>query len=139
VDRLIQLLEHADLPAAAAARYRDQVTRAAVLARILDLTNRRLIDAAHGHPGPEMSITKLLRNQFLAAAVDAGCALAGAAAVADGGDAGGYAWGRARLGLPGLRIAGGTDEIQRNILSERVLGLPREPSVNSAAGRPQPA
>jgi alkylation response protein AidB-like acyl-CoA dehydrogenase len=127
VDRLIQLLADSELTSAAErAKRRDDVARAAVLARILDLTNQRLIAAAHGHPGPEMSITKLLRNQFLAAAVDAGCGIAGAAAVADAGSER-YSWGRARLGLPGLRIAGGTDEIQRNILSERVLGLPREP------------
>jgi alkylation response protein AidB-like acyl-CoA dehydrogenase len=127
VDRLIQLLADSGIASAAqAAKRRDEVARAAVLARVLDLTNRRLIEAAHGHPGPEMSITKLLRNQFLAAAVDTACAIAGAAAVADT-DAQKYAWGRARLGLPGLRIAGGTDEIQRNILSERVLGMPREP------------
>jgi alkylation response protein AidB-like acyl-CoA dehydrogenase len=127
VDRLVQLLADTELASPAErAKRRDDVARAAVLARILDLTNQRLIDAAHGHPGPEMSITKLLRNQFLAAAVDAGCAIAGAGAIADAGSER-YAWGRVRLGLPGLRIAGGTDEIRRNILSERVLGLPREP------------
>ena len=44
---------------------------------------------------------------------------------ADTGDWGTWAWTEHLLGAPGYRIAGGTDEIQRNIIAERVLGLPR--------------
>lgn len=137
VQRLIDLFHHTgSAPAAASATNRAAIAAAAVLGRVLELTNQRLIEAAHGHPGPVMSVTKLLRNQFLASVVDAGCALAGPAATADTGNWGRYAWGRARLSLPGLRIAGGTDEIQRNILAERVLGLPREPAAPAAQSPP---
>ncbi len=40
-----------------------------------------------------------------------------------------WAWTEHVLGAPGYRIAGGTDEIQHNILAERVLGLPKERSA----------
>ena len=38
-----------------------------------------------------------------------------------------YAWAELVLGVPGMRVAGGTDEVLRNIVGERVLGLPKEP------------
>ena len=59
-------------------------------------------------------------------------ALLGAALTADTGEWGTYAWNEHVLGAPGYRIAGGTDEIQRNIIGERVLGLP-----GGAARRPR--
>lgn len=40
-----------------------------------------------------------------------------------------YPWADLTLMSTGMRIAGGTDEVMRNILGERVLGLPKEPPV----------
>ena len=54
--------------------------------------------------------------------------LLGPRLVADTGEWGTFAWTEHLLGAPGYSIAGGSDEIQRTILAERVLGLPKEPS-----------
>jgi acyl-CoA dehydrogenase len=51
--------------------------------------------------------------------------------VVDTGEWGTYAWNQLILGTPGLRIAGGSDEVMRNIVGERVLGLPKEPGIDS--------
>jgi alkylation response protein AidB-like acyl-CoA dehydrogenase len=49
---------------------------------------------------------------------------------ADTGEWGTFAWTEHVLGAPGYRIAGGSDEIQRNIIAERLLGMPAEPRVD---------
>jgi len=80
-------------------------------------------------PGPEMSIGKLSLTQNLALIAQALGGILGPRLIADTGEWGTYAWAELLLGVPGIRVAGGTDEIMRNIVGERVLGLPKEPRV----------
>ncbi len=75
--------------------------------------------------GAEGSILKLLGSKQNYRIGELAAELLGPAFAADTGEWGTFAWSRFLTGAPGLRIAGGTDEIQRNILGERVLGLPR--------------
>ena len=56
--------------------------------------------------------------------------LLGARLTADTGEWGTFAWADHVLGAPGYRIAGGSDEIQRNIIGERILGLAEEPRLD---------
>jgi alkylation response protein AidB-like acyl-CoA dehydrogenase len=78
-------------------------------------------------PGPEMSIAKLALTQNMRLIADTLGTILGPKLVADSGEWGTYAWHEFVLGIPGMRIAGGTDEIMRNIVGERVLGLPKDP------------
>jgi alkylation response protein AidB-like acyl-CoA dehydrogenase len=54
--------------------------------------------------------------------------LLGPRLTADTGEWGTFAWGSWILGATGYRLGGGTDEILRTMIGERLLGLPREPS-----------
>jgi alkylation response protein AidB-like acyl-CoA dehydrogenase len=78
-------------------------------------------------PGPEGSTGKLAHTRNLAAVAGLMTRLLGPALVADSGQWGTWAWSEFVLGVPGMRLGGGTDEIQHNILAERVLGLPKDP------------
>jgi alkylation response protein AidB-like acyl-CoA dehydrogenase len=83
-------------------------------------------------PGPESAIGKLvgapLRQEMASFAIDlegaAGAMIDKATAPEHG------VWQQTYLSAPGLRLAGGTDEILRNIIAERVLGLPPEIRVD---------
>ena len=76
--------------------------------------------------GAEGSILKLIGTRQNGRIGDLAGELLGPAFIADTGEWGTYSWGSFRCSAPALRIAGGTDEIQRNILGERMLGLPRD-------------
>jgi alkylation response protein AidB-like acyl-CoA dehydrogenase len=79
-------------------------------------------------PGPENSIGKLIGAPLSQQMAAFGLELLGAAGAALGSEKLGTDddFGMAYLGSPGIRIAGGTDEIMRNIIAERVLRLPPE-------------
>lgn len=100
-------------------------------ARLLEFTNERVRKAlsSGATPGPEGSIGKLFYGQGLARVSDLVSLLLGQRLMADTGEWGTFAWVEHVTGVPGARIAGGTDEIQRNVIGERVLGLAREPRV----------
>jgi alkylation response protein AidB-like acyl-CoA dehydrogenase len=107
---------------------RDELMRLHCALSVAKMTRLRIEAAVRSgqRPGPEMSIGKIaLTNNLAAVGHLVGLAL-GPRLVADTGEPGTYLWSELVLGLPGLRLGGGTDEIQRNILAERVLGLPRD-------------
>ncbi|MFE3036516.1 acyl-CoA dehydrogenase family protein [Streptomyces canus] len=88
-------------------------------------------------PGPEMSVSKLMYGQNLTRAAHFVSDVLGPRIIADTGQWGTYAWTELLLATPALRILGGTEEIMKNILAERVLGLPKEP-VTAAAKEVRP-
>ncbi|GAB3571314.1 acyl-CoA dehydrogenase family protein [Amycolatopsis endophytica] len=82
-----------------------------------------------GEPGALSSVRKLAWAHRLKLVSDAAAVVLGPRLVADAGD-GTYRWTEHFLGAPGYRIAGGTDEVQRTVIAERLLGLPPEPRAD---------
>ena len=109
---------------------RQQLAEIVINDRVAGYTNRRaMAKIAQGQlPGPEMSLAKLSLTANMVRTYEALSSMLGPKLVVDTGDWGTYAWTQYLLGVPGMRIAGGSDEVMRNIIGERVLGLPKEPA-----------
>ena len=135
----------AHAPTAGSAAYfvaRDQVARFWIRAELLRLTNMRAGESASaGVPGPEGSVGKLLSAELNKEILECALDMTGSRGMlhAHGypmvrpehvGAARSFDTSRMFLRARANSIEGGTSEIMRNILGERVLGLPKEPQVD---------
>jgi len=95
--------------------------------RLLNL--RRVARSVEGAgPGPEGNVTKLKLAEHMVEGAAIMAALVGPeVAVLDGP---GVLSGRLIMGARGMAIAGGTSEVTRNQIAERILGMPRDPLIN---------
>ena len=117
---------------------RQRLARLHTTEEILRLIRLRTVSARirGEQPGPEASIRKVLADEHGQAIMALAKDLSGPAGMlADGGPLDGPAgpWPHGFLFAPALTVGGGTGEVQRNILAERVLGLPHD--VDVEAGR----
>ena len=113
---------------------RQEIAKLLILSKAAEWTARRARTAQQeGRPqGPEGSLGKLAASLIARAAAHVHTQLSGADALLTGEEspAGGVI-AEILVSVPATSIAGGTDEIQRNIIAERVLKMPKEPSVDT--------
>ena len=126
----------AGIGAGQSSRYRQQIASAFIRFELLRYLGLRVQTAiSQGRPpGAESSVMKLAFSEHIAALTDLLLGLEGAAGMlgSEAAPDNGF-WQQHFLSQWSIRIGGGTDQIQRNIISERVLGLPREPTPERVA------
>jgi alkylation response protein AidB-like acyl-CoA dehydrogenase len=127
-ERIAQMLEHLGLGDDPVLRQGfARVVTGYEIARYTALRTAAAIEAGQ-EPGPWTATAKLHLTAHLNRTANFIGTVLGPRFVADSGEWGTYAWTQLLLGVVGTRIGGGTDEILRNTIAERVLGLPRDPS-----------
>jgi alkylation response protein AidB-like acyl-CoA dehydrogenase len=104
--------------------------------KIAEITRDRITSIAKkgGSPGPEASTMKLHWTNGLRISRDLGMELLGAEGMLEGPDL--PAEGKVQhffLSMPSASIAGGSDEVQRNIIGEKTLGLPKDAQLDPKA------
>ncbi|CAJ62520.1 MULTISPECIES: acyl-CoA dehydrogenase family protein [Frankia] len=111
---------------------RQEIARLYTLEKVNAWNNLRArADAGRGAASPLASIGKLAMSRIVHTGVDVTTNLLGASSVLDGDtDPVAAEVNRSSFAAFVTSIGGGTDQIQRNIIGERVLGLPREPEVD---------
>ena len=124
VERLISLARERGLLTDRVVR--DAIARLVVDLRVMSLTIRPARETARsGQPGPAGSGLKLRGSKTFRDYTNLAERILGADALTAT-----EPWHTLFLTAPSLSIRGGTDEIQRNIVGERVLGLPEEPRLD---------
>ena len=112
---------------------RQELSRSYIRSEVLRYLGLRVRTAlSRGQmPGPESSVMKLGMSQHVTLNGDLAMAMEGAAGMLQGKDAlADGLWQQQFLGQWAMKIGGGTDQIQRNVMGERVLGLPGEPRLD---------
>ena len=133
VTRLIEMVRHFGLDEDPLIR--GELADLIIGMRVASYNNQRAMDKIKSGqaPGPEMSIAKMALTENMKKTAAFVSKVLGPRLVADSGEWGTYSWGGYVVGLPGMRIAGGSDEVLRNIVGERVLGLPKEPGIDTTS------
>jgi len=124
------------------ARKRGTADDPVIRQHLVDCWIRQQIQRFHGYrlqtalskgvpPGPETSVMKLFAAEYLRRLGNTSLEVLGPEGqLLDDGAPAGTEWQARFLFAPAIRIAGGSNEVQRNIMAERVLGLPHEPRTD---------